>query len=200
MSQNMYGKEKTCESRFYWNLKLFTKVFTVGQMLSHTLDGLNFCATLLKMNALLQKISENFRNGKIFWRQNVFVGINYSLVNIFVTWQKIESLFTDKVFTDKGQSSRLLSHEHHGEDKCFSLSCKTLPIAKKTTCRNNAKPEKQGAWIAKNNLHRASTEKLKALFWVVLRRVFRIQLNVDVETFLQNQLMAFVRYSCNNIP
>ena len=85
MSQNMYGKEKTCESRFYWNLKLFTKVFTVGQMLSHTLDGLNFCATLLKMNALLQKISENFRNGKIFWRQNVFVGINYSLVNIFVT-------------------------------------------------------------------------------------------------------------------
>ena len=127
----MYGKEKTCESRFYWNLKLFTKVFTVGQMLSHTLDGLNFCATLLKMNALLQKISENFRNGKIFWRQNFFVGINYSLVNIFVTWQKIESLFTDKVFTDKGQSSRLLSHENHGEDKCFSLSCKTLPIAKK---------------------------------------------------------------------
>ena len=143
----MYGKEKTCESRFYWNLKLFTKVFTVGQMLSHTLDGLNFCATLLKMNALLQKISENFRNGKIFWRQNFFVGINYSLVNIFVTWQKIESLFTDKVFTDKGQSSRLLSHEHHGEDKCFSLSCKTLPIAKKTTCRNNAKPEKQGRII-----------------------------------------------------
>ena len=35
MSQNMYGKEKTCESRFHWNLKLFTKVFTVGQMLSH---------------------------------------------------------------------------------------------------------------------------------------------------------------------
>ena len=67
------------------------KVFTVSQMFSCTLDGLCFCATWVKMNALnkFQKILEMV---KFFVDKNfsfvIIFGINYSSVNIFVTWHQ----------------------------------------------------------------------------------------------------------------
>ena len=57
-----------------------------------TLDSLYFCATWVKMNALnkFQKILEmvTFFVGKIVSSVIIFNSINYSSVNIIVTWQK----------------------------------------------------------------------------------------------------------------
>ena len=58
-------KKKPVGPRFYW------KVFTVGQMLSRTLDRLYFCATWVKINPLNQFY-------KILEMVKFFVGKNAS--------------------------------------------------------------------------------------------------------------------------
>ena len=77
-------------------------MFIVGQMLGRTLDGLYFCATWVKMNALskFQKILEmvKFFVDKYFSSVIIFVGINYSLVNIFVTWRKIRHFYRQSFY------------------------------------------------------------------------------------------------------
>ena len=109
----------------YW-LFPFTSgkvTWAMSNVKSH--DGLSISLCHLSENECSEKVSENFKMIKLFIVKNllsviIFGGINYSSVNIFVTWQKNSSPFTDKVFTDN-LSERIYRNKcklWHDDNKC----------------------------------------------------------------------------------
>ena len=99
MSQNMYGKEKPVGPRFYWNLTPSISVYFRSNIKLHA--GLSIFLCHLSENECFKQVSENFKNGKIFRRQNFFVGNNFRLyylsVNIFITRKKIRHFLPTKL-------------------------------------------------------------------------------------------------------
>ena len=85
----------------YW-LFPFTSgkvTWAMSNVKSH--DGLSISLCHLSENECSEKVSENFKMIKLFIVKDllsviIFGGINYSSVNIFVTWQKIRHLLPTK--------------------------------------------------------------------------------------------------------
>ena len=67
----MYGKEKTCGPAIL--LESYISVYSESNVKLHT--GWSIFLFHLSENKCSEQILENFRNGKIFRRQNFFVGI-----------------------------------------------------------------------------------------------------------------------------
>ena len=81
-------KKKAVGPRFYWNFTSSISVYCKSNVKSHA--GWSKFLCHLSENECSEQVSENFRNGKIFRRQNllsviIFISINYSSVNVFVT-------------------------------------------------------------------------------------------------------------------
>ena len=70
MSRNMYGKENPVGRRFYWNLTSSVSVYCKSNVRSHV--GWSMFLYHLSENECSEQVSENFRNGKVFRRQNIF--------------------------------------------------------------------------------------------------------------------------------
>ena len=85
----MYGKEKTCGTTIL--LESYIQ-HTLDQILSH-----------LSENERSEQVSENFRIDKIFVVKNfssviIFVGINYSPVNIFSSDKKFVTFYRQSLY------------------------------------------------------------------------------------------------------
>ena len=97
-------KEKHAGPQFYWNLTSSISVYCRSNAKAHT--GWSKLLYHLGENECSEQVSENYRNGKIFCRQNFSVGNIFRQHLIFVGkyirhLTKNSPLFTDKVFTDK---------------------------------------------------------------------------------------------------
>ena len=68
-------KKKPVGPRFYWNLTSSINVYYMSIVKSHA--GWSTFLCHLSENECSEQVSGNFRNGKIFRRQRLFVGNNF---------------------------------------------------------------------------------------------------------------------------